>query len=202
MDELLEAKRTVRERALDARLSLAGDERAGKSSLICSAIEGILEYANASAILFYMPVRGEADILPLLRKALAEGRTCALPKCAPGRSLRLFSVTSLESDLAPGRWGIPEPVEGRAREYTGRHFSVIMVPGVAFDRRGSRIGYGAGYYDRLLAARCGGSLKIAPAFAMQVLPELPRGPMDGSVDVIVTEEEIIDCRKAGGELHG
>lgn len=201
MDELLAAKRAVRARMLAARLAMGEDERALKSSAIRSILEGMPEYALASSVLFYMPVRGEADVLPLLQKALSEGRICALPKCAEDGKLRLFRVSDLDTGIAPGKWDIPEPVEGRARECTGETFSVILVPGVAFDWRGNRIGYGAGYYDRLLAARPG-ALKIAPAYAFQVLPELPCGPLDGRVDAVATEKGIVDCRKAGGKSHG
>lgn len=206
MDELLAAKQSVRERMLAARLAMDAGERSRKSLAICSLIEGMPEYrrrtSRTSSVLFYMPVQSEVDILPLLEKALAEGRRCALPKCAPGQSLRLFFITDLERDVAPGAWGIPEPVETCACECTGEPFSVIMVPGVAFSRRGGRIGYGGGYYDRLLASRGSGSLKIAPAFSMQVLPELPNGPLDVLVDVVATEEEIAYCRKVGGEYNG
>jgi 5-formyltetrahydrofolate cyclo-ligase len=201
MSELLAAKEAVRGRVLAARLSLGEAERARLSSAICANIRRIPEYARASSILFYMPIRGEADILPLLGEALGEGRRCALPKCEGKCGLRLFWVTDAEADTAPGRWGISEPVEGRACECTGAPFSVIMVPGVAFDKRGGRIGFGAGFYDRLLGS-CGGALKIAPAYAMQVLPELPVGPLDAPVDIVATEEGIIDCRRAGGDTHG
>jgi 5-formyltetrahydrofolate cyclo-ligase len=122
-----------------------------------------------------------------------------LPKCAENCGLRFFWVTDVSRDIEPGKWGILEPAEERVCECTGEPFSVIMFPGVAFDREGRRIGYGAGYYDRMLA-RCGGnSLKVAPAYAFQVLPELPCGPLDARVDVIATEQETIRCRKAGGE---
>jgi 5-formyltetrahydrofolate cyclo-ligase len=202
MDEPLASKHAIRKRILDERLSICEPERSEKSSTICSAIENLQEYAHASAVLFYMPFRGEVDILPLMQKALLRGRTCALPMCAKDRSLRLFVISDIRSDVAPGKWGVPEPVEGRACECTGEAISVIIVPGVAFDRHGGRLGYGSGYYDKLLAPGGNGALKIAPAFAMQVVQELPHGPGDMPVDIIVTEEGIIDCRKAEGVYYG
>lgn len=201
MDELPAAKKALRERMLAARLAMGAEEQAKKSERICADIESLPGYRDAASILFHMPIRGEVDIKPLIRRALADGRKCALPKCAPGKTLRQFFISDIERDTAPGLWGIQEPVEGRARECTGRPFSVILVPGVAFGRDGGRMGYGGGYYDRLLAAH-DKALKIAPAFALQVLDDLPMGPMDGLVDVVVTEDEIIDCREAGGDRHG
>jgi 5-formyltetrahydrofolate cyclo-ligase len=202
MDELPAAKQALRGRMLAERLAIGAKDHAEKSASVCAAIESLPEYGDAACILFYMPIRGEVDIKPLISKALAEGRTCALPKCAAGRRLRLFFIKDIMRDTAPGTWGIPEPVEGRARECTGGPFSVIMVPGVAFGRNGARLGYGGGYYDGLLSAQGKASLKIAPAFAMQVLDDLPMGPLDGLVDIVATEEGIIDCRKAGGVKHG
>jgi 5-formyltetrahydrofolate cyclo-ligase len=202
MDELPAAKHALRESLLAARLAIRAEEHAEKSAAVCAAIESLPEYGDAACILFYMPVRGEVDIKPLMDKALAEGRGCALPKCAAGRRLRFFHIADIDHDTAPGMWGIPEPVEGRARECTGEPFSAIMVPGVAFGRRGGRLGYGGGYYDRLLATLGKSPIKIAPAFALQVLDDLPMGPLDGLVDIIATEEEIIDCRKAGGDRNG
>jgi 5-formyltetrahydrofolate cyclo-ligase len=200
MDDLLSAKKAIRDSALSARNGLGNTERAARSAAICSTVESIAGYASAGSILFFMPIRSEVDIASLMLGALRRGVTCALPKCSDGRSLRLFAVSDPACDLEPGMWGIPEPKECLA-EYTVADFSVIMIPGAAFDRHGRRIGYGAGYYDRLLAAG-DRALKIAPAFALQVLAALPYGPHDLTVDVIVTEDEIIDCRKAGGDKHG
>jgi 5-formyltetrahydrofolate cyclo-ligase len=201
MDDLLSQKKAIRNRILITRDSLSMAEWAEKSEAICSAIKSIKEYSAAQSILFFMPFRGEVDIKPLIEKALQQGRRCALPKCGKGGSLKLFSISNLSADVEPGMFGITEPKECMC-EYTCDKFSVIIIPGVAFDRQGRRIGYGAGYYDRLLAKAARGSLIIAPAFALQVLAELPHGGHDVPVDIIVTEEETIDCRKAGGEYHG
>lgn len=202
MDELLSAKKAIRAQALMERSALGESERAQKSAAICSAIEAIPEYAAAPSILFYMPFRAEVDISPLIQKALQQGRRCALPKCHHGCMLRLYSIADISKDVAPGKWGIREPVTVDGCECTVQEFSVIMVPGAAFDRQGHRIGYGAGYYDRLLEASGGNTLKIAPAFALQIRSSLPQGKYDMPVDIIVTEGENIDCRKAGGEEHG
>jgi 5-formyltetrahydrofolate cyclo-ligase len=192
MGELLSAKRAIRERVLDQRANLTEQQRAEKSAAICTAIAGIQEFASAKSILFFMPFRGEVDIVPLLNHALERGCTCALPKCGKDRSLKLFAISDLDRDISPGKWEIPEPKDCLS-EYTCDDFSVIIVPGVAFDRQGRRVGYGAGYYDRLLSAGRD-VLKVAPAYAFQVVSELPHEQHDVPVDIIVTEEEIIDCR--------
>lgn len=201
MDEFAEAKRAIRREMLEARRALSDSERAARSEAVCRNVAALSEYAQARSILFYMPIRGEVDVTPLLAEALRRGKRCALPRCAEGRSLRLFTVTDLGRDVAPGTWGIPEPAGAGAVECTNERFSVILVPGVAFDRRGARIGYGAGYYDRLLR-QAEGSLAVAPAYAFQVLDALPCCDWDRPVDRIVTEEAILDCRRARGSTDG
>ncbi len=194
MAELVAQKKSIRRQALAERAGLDDDQRAAWSRKICHTILSLPEYQSAFGILFYMPFRGEVDISPLLDAALAKGVLCALPRCHGSDTLRLFQISDVSTDLEPGRWGIQEPKD-YLNEHTVHDFSVIIVPGVAFDRHGCRIGYGAGYYDRLLYGAQ--ALTIAPAFAAQLLPELPHDGHDVPMQVIVTENEIIDCRVAG-----
>lgn len=201
MNDAASRKIALRERLLAERDGLGSAERSEKSAAIRLAVERLEEYSNAQSILFYMPMRGEADVLPLIQNAIQRGVRCALPRCAPGRSLRLFWVNDPETDTEPGSKGILEPKEC-LNECNTDGFSVIMVPGVAFDRQGRRLGWGAGYYDRFLAGAGRGALKIAPAFSFQVLDALPGLPHDVPVDVVVTELETIDCRRAGGDTDG
>ncbi len=201
MNDAASGKAALRERLLAERDGLGHAERSEKSAAICSAVERLGEYARAESILFYMPMRGEADVLPLMRNALKRGVRCALPRCAKGRSLRLFWVNDPDTDPEPGSKGILEPKEC-LNECTINGFSVIMVPGVAFDRQGRRLGWGAGYYDRFLAGAGRRALTIAPAFSFQVLDALPGLPHDVPVDIVVTELETIDCRRAGGDTDG
>lgn len=201
MNEAVSRKAALRERLLAQRDGLGSAERAEKSAAICFAVERLGEYARAESILFYMPMRGEADVLPLIRNALKRGVRCALPRCAPGNCLRFFWVNDPLADTEPGSKGILEPKEC-LNECNVNDFSVIMVPGVGFDRQGRRLGWGAGYYDRFLAGAGRGALKIAPAFSFQVLDALPGLPHDVPVDIVVTEFNTIDCRRAGGDTDG
>lgn len=201
MDELLSMKKAIRAQAMNARLELGESERAQKSTAICASIETIPQYTEAKSILFFMPFKGEVDISPLLHKAMKLGCKCALPKCEADRKLRLFVLSDLKCDITPGTYGIMEPKDCLS-ECSVDEFSVIIMPGVAFDRQGNRIGYGAGYYDRLLASAGKNILTIAPAFSLQIFTQVPQGCYDVPVDFVVTEEEIMDCRRAGGRKHG
>ncbi len=89
-------------------------------------------------------------------------------------------------------FGSREPTDGRVLE--ARELDLIVVPGVAFDRSCHRVGYGAGFYDRLLASTRDGTAAVAIAFGMQVVEEVPTGPLDRPVDAIVTEDDVIRCR--------
>ncbi len=194
MAELVAQKKAIRKQILAARAGLDGARRADWSQKICKTIASLPDYQDARSILFFMPFGDEVDISPLLSAALGKGVLCALPRCYSASELKLYRVSNLETDLEPGRWGIREPKDC-LNERTVHDFSVIIVPGVAFDRAGHRLGYGAGYYDRILAkAR---ALTIAPAFSVQVLQDLPYGSFDVPVQIIVTQDEIIDCLVAG-----
>ena len=190
-------KGDIRRRTLAARKLQPPEERESKSREICRQIAQIEEYQNAQTILFYMPIRGEANITPLLQARLREGRKCLLPKCGDERLLELFYINDLDLDLTIGKFNILEPC-GRAIPCTAEGISVIIVPGVAFDAYGRRIGYGKGYYDRLLSSLRGKTALIAPAFELQLVDSIPADACDMPVDYIVTERRFIDCRKARG----
>jgi 5-formyltetrahydrofolate cyclo-ligase len=120
---------------------------------------------------------------------LASGRTLVLPRVdRETRLLVLHEVRGLDTELRPGTWGIPEPAPARCRPVAPAEIDFVLVPGLVFDPDGGRIGYGAGYYDRLL-----GSWPeplpplVAAAFELQVVPAVPVLATDRRVDLVVTE---------------
>lgn len=125
----------------------------------------------------------------MIRRALASGKRVVLPK-VKGKELELFEIRNLDSDVSPGAWGIPEP-RGSALVRLDE-LDVIIVPGAAFDARGNRLGYGAGFYDKLLSAFK--KLTIAVAFEEQIVPKVPADPHDVPVQKIVTEKRIIEAK--------
>ncbi len=151
---------------------------------------------TARTVLFYMPTRCEVDVLPLLRQALEDGRRCLLPRCAPNCTLQLLPVEDLERDVAPGVFGLMEPCAD-GPDCAGQPIDVILVPGVAYDRQGWRIGYGKGYYDRLLAGYRDRSALIAPAYALQLVPDACHRTYDVPVHWIATEDALLNCQDGG-----
>ena len=121
-----------------------------------------------------------------------------LPKVNISRkALDIYRVTSLQDDLAPGLWGIPEPLPERCvRIEAAGKVDFILLPGVAFGRDGSRVGYGGGYYDRLIARLPHHPVLASAAYAMQLVEGIPQETTDCRVQWLVTEHEIIDCRAA------
>jgi 5-formyltetrahydrofolate cyclo-ligase len=162
------------------------------SDRICRQIAATPEFDAAGTILFYIERRSEVRTGPLLTEAYARGKTVVVPYCV-GDELRLFRLEST-SELSPGAYDILEP-RPALRVAAERHVApaaldLIVVPGVAFDRRGARLGQGKGYYDRLLAEVRGDTFLVAPAFECQIFESVPTLPHDRSVDRVVTESGV------------
>ena len=151
-----------------------------------SALRSIPEFLNARCILTYMPLPGEVDCTPLL----ASGRRFVLPRVVgDDLELRLYDP----SLLVEGYRGIREPSTDAPLVGAG-DIDLAIIPGVAFDRSGMRLGHGCGYYDRLLARlNCP---KIGICFSYRLVERIPAEPWDRPVDILITEEETLDLRDA------
>jgi 5,10-methenyltetrahydrofolate synthetase len=119
---------------------------------------------------------------------LARGQALILPRVdRVRRALALYRVRDLDRDLVPGVFGIREPVPSACEPAALGTVDFVLVPGVAFDARGGRIGHGAGYYDRLLAGAGPGARLVAAAFEVQIVDAVPMEPHDRRLDLVVTE---------------
>jgi 5-formyltetrahydrofolate cyclo-ligase len=148
------------------------------------------EFRGATRIALYAALRDELSTRPLEAAARADGKRVALPRILPGGRLELVWVDSFE-ELRPGRYGVPEPPDG-GTTVSLAELDVVIVPGVAFDREGGRLGRGGGYYDRALAARVGRRpFVVGFAQSTQVVDRVPREEFDQPVDAVVTERELI-----------
>jgi len=174
-----EEKAILRKSFLAMREALSENFRQSLSIQVCAWVEKDL--ASVSSLMAYWPFRGEVDVRGILGRWIAEGRMVWLPR-VHGREIEVVRVRDLERDLQPGRFGILEPV-GEAVSVIPE---VILVPGVAFDRAGYRLGYGGGFYDRFLS-RMKGALTIGVAYGFQVVERLPHGEHDSCVDRVVCE---------------
>jgi 5-formyltetrahydrofolate cyclo-ligase len=174
-------------RSIRAILPEPPDIRAGKSARLCAAIAANPLWQNARTVVLFAPQPREPDVELLW--AHATGKTIAYPRVEDER-LGIYSVTSLH-ELRPERWGIREPAADPAHAVAPDSVALILVPGTAFTRNGTRVGRGGGFYDRLLAGLTAGACKIGVCFGYQIVPELPTEPHDQSVDFIATESGIV-----------
>lgn len=179
-------KKTLRKKALAARDGLFPGQRAAKSREIEGRLFSLPEFKSARVVLFFASFQSEVDTIPMIRRALASGKRVVLPK-VEGKELELFEIRNIDSDVSPGAWGIPEP-RGSAPVKLDE-LDIIIVPGAAFDERGNRLGYGAGFYDKLLSNFT--KLSVALAFEEQIVPKVPADPHDVPVRKIITEKRVI-----------
>ncbi len=178
---LITEKDRLRRDILVKRKSLDPGQRKDLSERIVRNIVRLPEFRRARRVALFVPLKGEPDITPLF-PLVAREKELILPKVS-GESLLLLRV-NYPPKLSKGKFGVQEPEEGQ--EVSPEEVDLILVPGVVFDLRGFRIGFGKGYYDRLLDRIRG--LKAGVAFSFQVLGSVPHDPWDVPVDILITEK--------------
>jgi 5-formyltetrahydrofolate cyclo-ligase len=188
-------KQALRQSIIAAREKLPAAERLRLSRTVVGAICDLPEYRQAQTVLGYLNFGAELAAELWVQQALTDGKRVLLPRVnRASRHLDIYKVSDLQNDVAPGLWGIREPVVGRCiKEDALGTVDFILLPGVAFTREGVRLGYGGGFYDRLLAQLPHRPTLVAGAFALQVVQEIPQENTDRNVGWLVTEEETIRC---------
>jgi 5-formyltetrahydrofolate cyclo-ligase len=186
-------KTSLRRELIAARKKLSFEQIQERSKSICQRIRQMDAWNQAREVLAYLPKGGEVDVEPLVRDLWERGARVLLPRCRPGEPgvMDLACPAGIE-EVAPGAYGIPEPLPDACPALESCTPDLVIVPGVAFDRYGRRLGMGGGYYDRLLVSgMLDNPLLVAPAFGFQLIGTVPSDPWDRLVNVIVTEEETL-----------
>ena len=213
--DLASRKSLLRKHILAQREQLPEVLHGQYSLVIARRLAQMPVYQRSGVVLAYMNFGTEFDSRSWVMQVLADGKRLVLPKVNRDTGqLDLYRVHDLESQLAAGLWGIAEPVPERCERLIDlNEVEFALLPGVAFARDGARLGYGGGYYDKLLMrqpvirpggrAALAGSLVgermkpypvlVAAAFALQVVQDVPQEKTDVRVDWLVTEQGIIDC---------
>ena len=184
----------MRKNALAKRLSLPGDWRERAAAGIARHFFSRISFQPGYIIAGYWPVKGEADVRPLLRTAVQQGGVAALPCVEKKAGPLVFRQWSENAVMREGNYGIMEP-EAFSPPVVP---DLVLVPMLAFDDAGGRLGYGAGYYDRTLQKlRLEKASLIAAgiAFEAQHVLHVPHGPHDGRMDMIITEKTIREFRE-------
>ncbi len=167
---------------LVCRQRIAGKDKKRSESQIITRIRALPQYREARVVALYVPVRGEVDLLPLLEDT---PKTSLFPK-VHGEDLAFYPAACVNT-FVPGRFGIPEPSEGPV--YPVSDIDLMFVPGISFDRTCHRIGYGKGYYDRLMQAN-GHVATVGVCFDECLVDRLPADSWDVQVECVVTQTEV------------
>lgn len=171
----------------------AQDDKDELSRRIVGAFMSLPEYATAETVMFYIDVRSEVRTRQDLEHALESGKTIVVPWCNADGELELFRLDAMD-ELEIGMYKILEPraaLRGLAEKQVNvESLDLIMVPGVAFDRRGARMGHGKGYYDKLLQHARNNTPLIALAFECQLFDEIPVADHDIFMDKLITEDHV------------
>jgi 5-formyltetrahydrofolate cyclo-ligase len=181
-DELRRAMR-------DRRLALAPAEVALRGQRAAAHFHALPEVARARVVAVYHDMRNELPTLPLVTRLRAAGVTICYPRVVRGEPKLHFHPIAAESDLQQhpaGKMVIHEPAPA-SPEVALTDIDIFLVPGLAFDLEGARVGWGRGYYDHTLAA-APESLRVGFAHELQIVPRVPSGPGDERLDILVTEE--------------
>ena len=188
-------KPDMRKKILALRGQLSPDMRGAHSEAISARIAGLEIYRQANIVLGYMNFGTEFASEIWIPQVLGDGKKLALPRVNHHTNqLDLYWVDDPENQMEPGLWGIREPVVERCeRLNTLNEVEFALLPGVAFSRDGARLGYGGGFYDKLLARMTQRPALATAAFSLQIVEQIPQEPTDVKVGWIITEQETIAC---------
>ncbi len=180
-------KQSIRKAALALRGSIVKEQQIKWSALIIEKLKALPEYIASGKILLYYSINKEVDTRALLQEAI-EAKTLYLPRLVHGNEFEARVCGDL-TELVLNQYKIPEPSDLAP---LANEVDLVVLPGVAFDVSGGRLGMGKGYYDRFLAGKKA-LIKVAVAYEQQILDAVPKEPYDELVDIIITEKRVIRC---------
>jgi len=184
----LKEKQAIRQAIQEIRDLIPSEERKTKTQEIAERFYCLKEYCDAKNILLYYPFRSEIDTTVIITRAIADGKRVILPRVS-GKELELFYVKDIKKDLKPGTYGIMEPDRDLCVPAKYIEPDIAVVPGVGFDRHKNRLGYGGGFYDRLMPKLSKNIQKIALCFQVQIIDCIPSFAHDVRVDKVISETE-------------
>lgn len=186
---------TLRKQTLAARDQLAPDIRREKSDRIVALLTAHPVFAAAKHLFIYVDFCSEVETRTLIGYSIAIGKTVSVPRVLCKES-RLIAVPIRDpaNQLEPGCFGILEPEKMLAAADPAT-IDAALIPGSVFDQTGGRFGYGGGFYDRFLSRDAPQAFRIGLAYTLQLIDRVPTEAHDQLMDILVTEEQIYDCRK-------
>jgi 5-formyltetrahydrofolate cyclo-ligase len=188
-------KKELRKQIITARDHLTDEEITAKSATIAEKLYSLPAFDRAETIMYFVSFGSEVDTRPMVEETIRRGKIALAPKAVPqSRELIPSKILDWESDLVPGYYNIPEPRAGALRPYAPEQIDLLIVPGVAFDLKGNRLGYGGGYYDRFFSLLKTDTSLVALVFDLQIVPEVPVDEWDRPVDCVITEKRLIEIK--------
>lgn len=183
-------KNQLKEKILEKRNSLSKEEIIEKSEKIEDTLFNLEQYKKSKTAMFFVSFNSEVHTPDMIIKALKD-KIVIIPKVVQNE-IEPSVIIDFDNLIPSGKFGILEPIELMKIAY--KNIDLVLVPGIAFDREGHRIGYGFGCYDRFLK-KVLKAVKIGLCFDFQVIDGIPKEEHDVPVDFIITEKRIIDCKK-------
>lgn len=193
MYQIKDAKDRLRAEYKEKRAQIPQNIRKVYDEKICNRIMSLVSYRFSDTVLLYAAINSEINLEYLANSALACGKKLAFPRCRENGKMTFHYVTSLD-DLKKGSYNIPEPDESMPTvelgQFNDKNRCLCIIPALVFDKAGHRIGYGKGYYDRVLSGGFKGT-KLGVAYSDFILNTVPFGKFDMTVDLTVSEKGVI-----------
>jgi 5-formyltetrahydrofolate cyclo-ligase len=192
MDEIFEKKQEIRQGITNSLGTLSNEERAEKTKGIENRVFEFANFLEAKVVLLYMASHNEVPTEGIFRKCFDYNKIVVLPAFETTKfKIKLFKIDNPEADMIIGPRHIPEPNPVRCKVVPMDCLDIALIPAVALDEKGGRIGTGEGYYDRFIPKLPITTRKVALAFEEQILSQIPMESHDKHVDIIITEKRII-----------
>jgi len=187
-------KKQLRKYIQDKRDNLSLGLRKKKNKEITQKFLKTTDYLNSKNIFIYYPCRSEIDTTIIIKKALKESKNIILPR-VEGTLLNLYFINDIYTQLQEGSYKIMEPIPSSCTRADIADINLAIVPGIAFDRNLNRLGYGGGFYDKIIRNLPQNIKKIALSFDIQIVPNIPVLDHDIKIDIIITESKIYKAKR-------
>ncbi len=192
MEEIRETKSEIRKNIAKILAKLSNSEIAEKARGIENRLFEFANFLESNIVLLYLNNGGGVMTKETIKKCFDQNKIVVLPAYNPEKhEMKLMKIKNPDTDLILGPKGILQPDAGRCKNVPVESIDIAIIPGVALDEKGGRIGTGDGYYDRLIPKLSITTRKVALAFEDQIIPQVPMESHDKHVDIIITEKRII-----------
>jgi 5-formyltetrahydrofolate cyclo-ligase len=192
MEETQELKRDIRHDTVKAIQSIPDEELQAKNEQIENRLFEFANFLEAKIVLLYVNSDSEVGTRDIIKRCYEYNKIVVLPAFDPQLfQMTLMKIDKPDTDLKPGPRDVLEPDPTKCKEVPIESVDIAIIPGIAFDEKGGRIGSGQGYYDRLIPTLAITTRKVSLAFESQILQQIPMESHDKHVDIIITEKRII-----------